>query len=73
MLERAGKPAFHQRIVWLLIALAFAASAVAQAIVASSMAEWWPVVVAAVLAILAVLSGLVAARRWDDSRRRHLQ
>lgn len=62
MLKRTVGPEFSQRLLWLLIAVAFASTAVVHAVLAGTMSEWWPIVAAVLLAIPAVLCAVLAAR-----------
>ncbi|EHR48762.1 hypothetical protein SacmaDRAFT_0461 [Saccharomonospora marina XMU15] len=73
MLKRAARMSFPQRMFLLLLALAFATTAVLQALLAVSVSEWWPVVLAALLALAATWCLATAARAWDRDRRRRLR
>ncbi|PXY35301.1 hypothetical protein DI005_15855 [Prauserella sp. PE36] len=72
MLKRAGRYPFSQRLLLIVLALAFAATAVLQAFLASSMSEWWPAVLAAALALAALWCLIAAARAWDGTEKRRL-
>ncbi|MFF5986029.1 hypothetical protein [Prauserella flavalba] len=72
MLKRAGRYTFSQRLLLILLALAFAATAVLQAFLAGSMSEWWPAVLAAALALAALWCLIAAARAWDGTEKRRL-
>lgn len=73
MLKRAARMSFPQRMFLLVLALAFATTATLQALLAVSVSEWWPVVLAALLALAAAWCLTVAARARDGSERRKLR
>ncbi|MEU6641231.1 hypothetical protein ABZ863_01635 [Saccharomonospora sp. NPDC046836] len=72
MLKRDDRFTFPQRLLLLILAFVFAATAVLQAFLAGWMSEWWPAVLAAALALAAVGCLLAAGRAWNGSERRHL-
>ncbi|TWH21979.1 hypothetical protein [Prauserella rugosa] len=55
-----------ERVLFLLLALAFAVTATLQLFLADSMSVWWPIALAVLLAIAAVLCLYVAVRATDD-------
>ncbi|NIJ14674.1 protein-S-isoprenylcysteine O-methyltransferase Ste14 [Saccharomonospora amisosensis] len=73
MLKRAERMSFPQRVFLLVLALAFATTSVLQALLAMSVSEWWPVVLAALLALSASWCLATAARACDGDRRGRLR
>lgn len=69
MFRRATRMCFPHRVSLCVLAFAFAGTAVVQVFLATSMSEWWPLVLTVALA-LAALWCLVTAVTWNDHRRR---
>ncbi|OLT44211.1 hypothetical protein BJF85_20260 [Saccharomonospora sp. CUA-673] len=57
-----------ERVLFLLLALAFAATATLQLFLADSMSVWWPIVLAVLLALAALLCLYVAVRAGESDK-----
>lgn len=69
MLKRAGRLSVRQRLLLAMASLAFAATAAVHGFLAGTMTEWWPAVLAVILALAALFCAATAARPWWPGRR----
>ncbi|MFC4001807.1 hypothetical protein ACFS2C_01765 [Prauserella oleivorans] len=66
MLKRSVRVAWSQRLMFVMLALVFAATAALQGFLASSVSEWWPAVLAALLALAAAGCLFAALQSSND-------